>query len=88
MVVYSHPFPGYTTEGVGFRVSPYWPYPIETSLDLPHPCSEPQGGAFFYLVMEKLRLRVRIISTGLSVKMTGGLGVLELWSFGLSENPK
>ncbi len=46
--VYSRLFPGYTIKRVGFGKSPYGPYPIETSLDLPHPCGAAGVGHFFY----------------------------------------
>ena len=45
--VYSLVFPGYTIKRVGFGKSPYGPYPIETSLDLPHPCGAAGVGHFF-----------------------------------------
>jgi len=49
--VYSLVFPGYTIKRVGFGKSPYGPYPIETSLDLPHPCRSRKGGALFVVVI-------------------------------------
>ena len=49
--VYSFVFPGYTIKRVGFGKSPYGPYPIETSLDLPHPCRSRKGGALFVVVI-------------------------------------
>ncbi len=55
--VYSRVFPGYTIKRVGFRKSPYVPYPIETSLDLPHPCRSRRGGALFVAAFDSILFR-------------------------------
>ena len=57
--VYSLVFPGYTIKRVGFGKSPYVPYPIETSLDLPHPCRSRRGGALFVAAFDSILFRLK-----------------------------
>gem|GEM_PF-2914360 len=66
--VYSRVFPGYTIKRVGFGKSPYVPYPIETSLDLPHPCRSRRGGALFVAAFDSILFRLQAAPSGLQMR--------------------